>query len=129
MKRASDIYDDITKVPQFWNAVPIINRYRSFMFGTKALPYVGELAKQVDKGLPYLSGELNTVPFVAPEYGEAAMQVDNSLGTVSAGLKAAPYVTQTVSQAAQKIDRVMPFGQFGDVSSSSKYIAAEYIYI
>ena len=56
----------------------------------KALPYVGELAKQVDKGVPYLSGS--------------------------------PKATIHV---AQKIDRVMPFGKFGDVSSSSRYIAAD----
>ena len=95
------------------------------MFGMKALPYVGELAKQVDKGVPYLSGELKVVPFVVTAYGEAAMQDDESLGTVSAGLKAAPYVTKAASQVAQEIDPVMPFGEFGDVSSSSRYIAAE----
>ena len=38
-----------------------------------------------------------------------------------------PYVTKTVSQAAQNIDRVLPFGKFGDVSTSSRYIAAENI--
>ena len=53
------------------------------------------------------------------------MKIDEPLGVVSAGLKAAPYVTTTVSQAAQNIDRVLPFGKFGDVSSSSRYIAAE----
>ena len=58
VNRISDIYADITKVPNFWNAVPVINHYKSFMFGMKALPYVGELAKQVDKGIPYLSGAL-----------------------------------------------------------------------
>ena len=94
------------------------------MFGMKALPYVGELAKQVDKGVPYLSGALKVVPVVALEYGEAAMQVDNSLGTVPAGLKSAPYVTKAASQVAHKIDRVMPFGKFGDVRSSSRCIAA-----
>ena len=72
------------------------------MFGMKALQYVGELAKQVDKGVPYLSGALKIVPFVAPEYADAAMQVDNSLGTGSSSLKAARYVTKTVSRAAQK---------------------------
>ena len=48
------------------------------MFGMKAIPYVGEQAKQVDKGVPYLSGALKRVPFVAPDYADAAMQVDSS---------------------------------------------------
>ena len=56
------------------------------------------------------------------------MNIDESLGIVSAGLKATPYVTKGVSQVAQKIDRVMPFGKFGDVSSSSRYLAAEQFY-
>ena len=55
----------------------------------KALPYVGELAKLADKGVPFfLSAGLNLVPFLAPEYAEASMKIDESLGTVSAGLKA-----------------------------------------
>ena len=91
------------------------------MFGMKALPYVGELAKQVDKGVPYLSGALKIVPFLAPAYGEPAMKVDNSQGTVSAGFKKkAPDVTKTARKATQKIDRVMPCGEIGDVSSSLK---------
>ena len=35
MHRASDWYDDFVKVPTLWNAVPIINQYKSFMFGMK----------------------------------------------------------------------------------------------
>ena len=42
MNRASDWYDDFVKVPTLWNAVPKINQYKSFMFGMKAVPYVGE---------------------------------------------------------------------------------------
>ena len=80
------------------------------MCGMTALPCVGEQAKQVDKGVPFLSAALKVVPCVAPENADAAMQVDSSLGTVSAGLQAAPFVTKTISQAAQKIDGVMPFG-------------------
>ena len=64
------------------------------MFGMKALPYVGELAKQADKVVPYLSGALKIVPFVAPANAEASIKIDESLGTVSASLKATPYVNQ-----------------------------------
>ena len=49
----SDIYDDITKVPTLWNAVPAINMYKSFMFGMKAVPYIGDLARKVDDALPF----------------------------------------------------------------------------
>ena len=90
MNRISDICDDITKVPKFWNAVPVINHYKSFTFGMKALPYVGELAKQVDKGIPYLSAALKVLPLLAPECTEATMAVDDSLGAVSMVLKATP---------------------------------------
>ena len=41
--RASDWYVDITNVPTLWNAVPILNQYKPFMFGMKARPYVGDL--------------------------------------------------------------------------------------
>ena len=61
------------------------------MFGTKALPYVGELAKQADKGVPCLSAGLQVVPFLALEYAKSSMKIDESLGAVSAGLKAAPF--------------------------------------
>ena len=44
--RASDWYDDITKVPTLWNAVPIVNQYTSFMFGIKALLYVWGFSKE-----------------------------------------------------------------------------------
>ena len=56
----------LQKVPKLWNAVPQIKHYKSFMFGVKALPYAGELAKQADKGFPYLSANLKAVPFLAP---------------------------------------------------------------
>ena len=99
------------------DAVPDINHYTSFMFGT--------IAKQVDKCVRFWSAGLNVVPFLALEYAEASMNNDEPLGTVPAGLQAAPFVTNNISKVAQKIDRVIPFGQFGDVSSSSRYIAAE----
>ena len=35
------------------------------------------------------------------------------------------FVTNNISKVAKNIDWVMPFGQFGDVCSSSRYIAAE----
>ena len=78
--------------------------YKSFMFGVKALPDVGELAKQVDNIIP----STRVVPFVAP-------------------ISAAPYVTNNICQVARTIDRVVPIGKFGDVSSSSIYIAADNI--
>ena len=56
------------------------------MFGMKALPYVGYLARQADKGVPYLYPALTVVPLLAPEYTEAAMAADDSIGTVSMGL-------------------------------------------
>ena len=43
VNRPSGICDDITNVPKLWNDVPIINHYKSLMFGTKVLR---ELAKQ-----------------------------------------------------------------------------------
>lgn len=49
------------------------------------------------------------------------------VATISAGLNVSPVVTNNISQESHNIDRVMPFGEFGDVSSSSMYIAAEQI--
>jgi hypothetical protein len=71
------------------------------MFGTKALPYVGEIAKQDDKGVTYLSAGLIVVPLLAPEYAEASMNFDESLGAVSTGLKAVLFVTSDISKFAQ----------------------------
>jgi hypothetical protein len=53
------------------------------------------------------------------------MKLENMLGVVFAGLKAAPYLSNHVSQVVQNIDRSLPFGQFGDVSSSNMCIVAE----
>ena len=36
--RASDWHADITNAPTLWNDAPIVNQYKSFMFGIKALP-------------------------------------------------------------------------------------------
>ena len=63
--RAKDLYDGITKVPTLWNAVPILNQYKSFMLGMKALPYVGDLARNVATAIPNASMVLKTVPVLA----------------------------------------------------------------
>ena len=85
MKRPSDWYDDVFKVPSLWNAVHLVSQYKAFMFGMKAPPYVGDLARPADKGVPYLSTALKVVPVLAPEYGEAAIAIDDQLGKVSMG--------------------------------------------
>ena len=109
MKRPSDWYDDLFKVPSLWNAVPLVSQYKAFMFGMKALPYVGDLARQADKGVPYLSTALKVVPLLAPEYTEATMAVDDSLGAVSMGLKAAPRIANAASSIAQKVRQRFTF--------------------
>ena len=59
--RASDGYDENTKVPTLRNAVPIINQYKSCRFGPAALPYIGDLARQADTALPFGTfGDLTT---------------------------------------------------------------------
>ena len=85
------------------------------MFGMQALPYIGDLARQADKGVPYLSTALKVVPLTAPEYGEAAMVVDSSLGMVSTGLQAAPYIANTASSIAQQVGNAISCGSFGHI--------------
>ena len=85
MNRPSDWYDDVFKVPSIWNAVPFVSQYKAFMFGMKALPYVGDLAIKADSGVPYLPTALKVAPLLAPEYTKAAMAADDSLGAVSIG--------------------------------------------
>ena len=109
MNRPSDWYDDVFKVPSLWNAVPLVSQYKAFMFGMKALPYIGDLARKADSGVPYLSTALKVVPLLAPEYTEAAMAADDSLGTVLMGLKMAPYIANAASSIAQKVDNVSLF--------------------
>ncbi|MFM7985891.1 MAG: hypothetical protein ACKPKO_41905 [Candidatus Fonsibacter sp.] len=53
LNRISDIYDDITKVPTIWKVVPAINMYKPLMFGMKAVPYIGDLARKVGDALPF----------------------------------------------------------------------------
>ena len=77
MNRPSDWYDDVFKVPSLRNAVPLVSRCKAFMFGMTALPYIGDLARQAEKGVPYLSTALKVVPLLAPEYGEAAIAIDD----------------------------------------------------
>ena len=43
------------------------------MLGMKALPYVGDLARQADQAILFVSAAFKVIPLVAPEYGEAAM--------------------------------------------------------
>ena len=125
MNRPSNWYDDVYKVPSVWNAAPLVSQYKAFMFGTKALPYVGDLARQADKGVPYLSTALKVVPLLAPENTDAAMAADDALGAVSMGLKAAPHIANAASSIEQKVDNVLPFGSFGDITTTSRYKAAE----
>ena len=98
MNRPSDWYDDVFKVPSIWNAVPLVSQYKAFMCGMQGLPYVGDLARQADKGVPYLSTALKVVPLLAPEYTAAAMAIDDSLGGRINGLKSNPSHSQRSQQ-------------------------------
>ena len=91
----------------------------------KALPYIGDLARQADKAIPYVSTALKVAPLLAPEYGDAAMSIYDQLGKVAMGWHAAPYIANAASNSAQKVDNVLPFGLFGDLTTTSGYEAAE----
>ena len=95
------------------------------MFGMQALPYIGDLARQADKGIPNLSTALKAVPLLAPEHTEPAMGIDGSLGTVSIGFKAAPHTANVAIAIAKKADNVLPCGSFGAETTTSRYKAAE----
>ena len=41
-----DWHDDFVKVPPLWNAVPIIDQYKFFMFEMKAAPYILGFSKE-----------------------------------------------------------------------------------
>ena len=71
MQIAGHTYGDITKIPTLWTVVPVINHNKSFMVGTEALPYVGDLAKKADIVIPYMSMALTVIHLIAPESGEA----------------------------------------------------------
>ena len=62
---------------------------------------------------------------LAPEYGEAAIAIDDQLGKVSMGLNATPHIANAASSIAQKVDNVLQFGSFGDITTTSRYMAAE----
>ena len=62
MNRPSDWYADVFKVPSVWNAVPLVSQYKAFMFGMRALPYIGDLARKADLGVPCLATALKVVP-------------------------------------------------------------------
>lgn len=83
---ACDWYDDITKVPTFWDAAPIANQYKYYVSAMKDLIYAGGLARKVDTAVQNASVVLKTAPLPAPEYGEASMNLDETLGSVSMGL-------------------------------------------
>ena len=87
MNRPSDWYDDVFRVPSLWNAVPLVSQYKAFMLCMKALPYIENLARKADSGVPYLSTALKVVPSLAPEYAEAAMAAYDSLEGRIDGLK------------------------------------------
>ena len=112
-------------MPTLWNAVPIVNQFKSFMCGMKALLDAGDLARKVETDAPYASMALKTVPQLTPEYGEAAMNIDESLGSVSMGLKAVPYVANTASSIAKTVDNVLPVGKFGDLEDLVKIHRSE----
>ena len=41
------------------------------------------------------------------------------------GFKAAPHIANAASSIAQKVDNVLPFGSFGDITTTSRFKAAE----
>ena len=51
----------------------------------KAMPYIGDLARQADKAIPYFSTSRKVVAFLAPENGEAAIAIDDQYGKVPMG--------------------------------------------
>ena len=53
------------------------------------------------------------------------MTLDESLGSASTGLQAVPFVANTASSIATRVENVLPFGRFGDLKTSSRYITAE----
>jgi len=48
-----DWYDDVTKIPTIWKAIPAIQHYKALMFGMTSLPYVKYYAKEIDNRLPF----------------------------------------------------------------------------
>lgn len=48
-----DWYDNITKIPTIWRAVPAIQQYKALMFGLNSLPYVKDYTRELDNHLPF----------------------------------------------------------------------------
>jgi len=48
-----DWYDNITKIPTIWRAVPAIQQYKALMFGLNSLPYVKYYTRELDNHLPF----------------------------------------------------------------------------
>ena len=44
------------------------------------------------------------------------------------GLQAAPFIANAANKIAQKVHNDLPFGSFGDLATTSKYITAEMIF-
>ena len=68
---------------------------------------------------------LHTMPLVAGEYGETTIQVYDSLGTVAMGLNTIPYVANATNSINKNVDDALPFGAFGDLTTSSRYITGD----
>ena len=84
------------------------------MYGIKALPYIGDLARKADATVPYVTSALNVVPLLAPDYGESHMAICDSFGTVSLGCKAAPHDANAATSIATKVHNLLPCDSFGD---------------
>ena len=87
--------------------------------------FIGDLTRQADKAIPYVSTALKVLLLLAPEYGEAAIAIDDQLGKVSMGFRSVPYIANAASNIAQKVDNVLPFGSSCDMTTTSTYKAAE----
>ena len=85
--------------------MPVINHYKAFMFGMKALPSVGDLANEADVARPCLSMVFNVIPLIAPEYGEAPMKIDEPLGSVSIGFQSGTILYVANYQRSSQGDR------------------------
>lgn len=48
-----DWYDNITKIPTIWKAVPAIQQYKALMYGMTGIPYVRNYARAIDNQLPF----------------------------------------------------------------------------
>ena len=72
------------------------------MFGINTMPYIGDLARQADKAVPYASTAIEIVSLLAPAFTEAAIAIYDSFGAASMGLKATPHIANAASSIAQK---------------------------